>query len=209
MTSWTTPDGREQLYLSEQAVLDGSAAIRGGIPVIFPQFAGEGTLPKHGLARTAGWRLVPREVADAATLELTDSPETRAVWPHEFLARLTVALRPRSLEVTLAVTNRGADALDFAAALHTYLAMDDAFGAGITGLDGLRYRDSITRAPGIQHERVLQVRGAVNRVYAGVPSRIEVKINGDGAEIAAPGLAPPSRLVNASRSRDMAVAGRA
>ena len=33
VTSWTTPDGREQLYLSERAVFDGRAAIRGGVPL--------------------------------------------------------------------------------------------------------------------------------------------------------------------------------
>ena len=36
--SWITPDGREHLFLSERAILDGSAPIRGGIPVCFPQF---------------------------------------------------------------------------------------------------------------------------------------------------------------------------
>lgn len=30
--------GVENLYLSETAVFDGKAAIRGGIPVVFPQF---------------------------------------------------------------------------------------------------------------------------------------------------------------------------
>mgnify|MGYP000843961582 CR=1 FL=1 len=49
--SWVTPDVRERLFLSDKAVFDGSVAIRGGIPVCWPQFAGLGELPKahHGV----------------------------------------------------------------------------------------------------------------------------------------------------------------
>jgi glucose-6-phosphate 1-epimerase len=36
VTSWKLADGREQLFLSEKAVLDGSKPIRGGIPLVFP-----------------------------------------------------------------------------------------------------------------------------------------------------------------------------
>ena len=34
--SWKSNNGRENLWLSEKAVLDGSKPIRGGIPVVFP-----------------------------------------------------------------------------------------------------------------------------------------------------------------------------
>lgn len=199
VTSWMTPDGREQLYLSSRAVLDGSAAIRGGIPVIFPQFAGEGPLPKHGFARTARWQRVwggadhsgaegatgvhardDTAAAVTAMFELSDSPETRSVWRQAFLARVIVTLRPQSLDVRLLVTNTGSGILSFTAALHTYLSMDDAFRAEVAGLEGLSYRDSITRAPGTQAERVLAVSGAVNRVYSGAPARVEVR---DGSRV--------------------------
>jgi glucose-6-phosphate 1-epimerase len=53
--SWITPDGRESLFLSGRAVFDGSAPIRGGIPVRFPRFAAFGDLPKHGFVRTREW----------------------------------------------------------------------------------------------------------------------------------------------------------
>lgn len=36
VTSWKDASGDEKLWLSEGAVLDGSAAVRGGIPVVFP-----------------------------------------------------------------------------------------------------------------------------------------------------------------------------
>ena len=37
--SWTLPSGKQMLYLSKIASLDGTKAIRGGIPVVFPQFS--------------------------------------------------------------------------------------------------------------------------------------------------------------------------
>jgi len=36
VTSWKLANGREQLFVSEKARLDGSKPIRGGIPVVFP-----------------------------------------------------------------------------------------------------------------------------------------------------------------------------
>lgn len=34
--SWKTANGEEKLWLSEAAKLDGSKAVRGGIPLVFP-----------------------------------------------------------------------------------------------------------------------------------------------------------------------------
>ena len=34
--SWKTAKGQEKLFLSSKAYLDGSKAVRGGIPLIFP-----------------------------------------------------------------------------------------------------------------------------------------------------------------------------
>lgn len=34
--SWKDSKGQEKLWLSEGAVLDGSKAVRGGVPVVFP-----------------------------------------------------------------------------------------------------------------------------------------------------------------------------
>ena len=45
VTSWRPAGTREErLFLSERSEFRGGAAIRGGIPVIFPQFAAEGPL---------------------------------------------------------------------------------------------------------------------------------------------------------------------
>lgn len=62
--SWQTGDGRERLYLSPKAVMDGHAAIRGGVPLCFPQFNTRGALPKHGFVRNKAWQLVPGNAAE-------------------------------------------------------------------------------------------------------------------------------------------------
>jgi glucose-6-phosphate 1-epimerase len=113
--------GRERLFLSPRAALDGSAAIRGGVPVIFPQFNARGPSLRHGFARTQAWALREREDSRLA-LELSDSEATRALWPHRFALRLEARLSPGALALTLEVESRDARAFEFSCALHSYLA---------------------------------------------------------------------------------------
>ena len=176
VTSWTVR-GTERLFLSERAVFDGQRAIRGGIPVIFPQFAAEGPLPKHGFARTSTWERVPqtpREIADHVALELRSSDATRAIWPYAFDARLDVALRGDALEVALRVTNTGDAELAFTVALHTYLRVPDAYAARVIGLDGVRYRDSARAGTIATQHGDLLVDGEVNRIYMDAPPTLSV-----------------------------------
>jgi D-hexose-6-phosphate mutarotase len=51
----------ERLFVSSKAFLDGSKAVRGGIPVVFPFFGAptrpeHSQLPQHGYARTSNWK---------------------------------------------------------------------------------------------------------------------------------------------------------
>lgn len=36
VTSWKSANGKENLFMSSKAVLDGSKPVRGGIPLVFP-----------------------------------------------------------------------------------------------------------------------------------------------------------------------------
>ena len=122
--SWQA-QGKERLFLSPQSVCDGTTAIRGGIPVCFPQFNQRGHLPKHGFARNMPWRLVPERSKGASKIfELSANEHTLTLWPFQFKAFLTVNLSPNSLQISLSVENQGPQSLTFTGALHTYFAVD-------------------------------------------------------------------------------------
>lgn len=143
--SWKPAGGEERLYLSEKAVLDGTTAIRGGVPVCFPQFAGLGPLPKHGFARNRDWTVAERRSGDdfaLVILRLADDDVTLALWPHRFSAELTVLIEDSRLELEFEVANTGDAPFDFTAALHTYLRVREVEESRLEGLYGLEYRDS-------------------------------------------------------------------
>lgn len=143
--SWIPAGGVERLYLSPNAVHDGHTPVRGGIPVCFPQFANLGPLPKHGLLRTLPWQLVEQRAGDTyahATLRITDSDATRALWPARFAAEITVAIDSNRLDVEFEVENRGEVDFSFTAALHTYLRVHEVENARLEGLHGCTYRDA-------------------------------------------------------------------
>ncbi|RZJ84641.1 MAG: D-hexose-6-phosphate mutarotase [Massilia sp.] len=181
LLSWKPAGAAEQLYLSPRSEFTPGKAIRGGVPVCFPQFAERGPLPKHGFARTLPWELVQRERGreDAlAVLRLRDSEDTRAIWPHAFELELSVRVGGRTLDIELACENTGeADAgpLQFTAALHTYLRVADLDAVSVEGLSGLRYFDSIKQAEALQRMDLLLTgeKGVLDldRIYFGVKER--------------------------------------
>jgi glucose-6-phosphate 1-epimerase len=180
VTSWRPAGGDERLFLSETAGFKPGTPIRGGVPVIFPQFAGEGPLPKHGFARGAVWNLAGTQQQPdggaAALFQLEDSAATRALWPHPFSATLRVAVGGPALRVELAVENTGAAAFTFTAALHTYLGVQDIAQVELLGLRGLHYRDSADggRAGQEDAER-LRIAGEVDRIYFDAPPALELR----------------------------------
>lgn len=175
--SWVS-QGRERLFLSPQSRFDGQSAIRGGVPVCFPQFNQRGPLVKHGFARNVAWETngEPVEIDGHAvlSLHLSDTPATRAWWPCRFVAALKLALAPGMLQVTLEVTNRAtADdtnpGLSFTGALHTYLAVDDVRCATLHGLGGQAEWNAVTDVHGHAPE-LLTFNGEFDRVYAAAPN---------------------------------------
>ncbi len=169
VTSWQPAPGRERLYVSPNALWRDGAAIRGGIPVIFPQFGGRGPLVKHGFARTQEWSFAGLESTPhgtAAVLELNANEATRALWPFRFSARLLVVLAPDALHVGLEVRNDDATAFEFTAALHTYLAVNALPGTTLHGLETSPFLDS-TRgdAPTPPSGEPLRFSAEVDRIY--------------------------------------------
>lgn len=136
VTSWMTSDGDEKLFLSTASALNGTAGIRGGIPVVFPNF---GTAPKnhqttelpsHGFARNSTWTYAgntPKEDGTEVLLTFTLSStqlsaEYQKDWPHAAELVYTVKLSPDTLTVHFSVENKDTVALDFQFLLHSYLS---------------------------------------------------------------------------------------
>lgn len=168
--SWVSA-GRERLYLSPNSVMDGKAAIRGGIPVCFPQFNQRGDLPKHGFARNLTWSVhAPKLDEDQAhlVLSLHDSPATRQWWDQAFEARLLIELTQGGLQVELAVRNTDLKPLTFSGALHTYLAVSDVAQARLLGLGGHAEWDAVADRHGNAAPELHFV-GEFDRVYSAAP----------------------------------------
>ncbi len=142
VTSWIPAGDTERLFLSRKAMLENGKAIRGGIPVVFPQFADSGPLPKHGWLRTTEWEVdSARQSASSVTLFTEDTASTRQLWPHPYRAELTVDLDAESIEVSLTIINTGAEAFSFTSALHSYLGLADVRHSKLSGLFAAQYVD--------------------------------------------------------------------
>ncbi len=199
--SWVA-QGRERLFLSERNVWNGQAAIRGGVPVCFPQFNQRGDLPKHGFARNVAWQFVTAQeggnFVDAAhghardelvatnpsdidntsgacmRFQLTANPQTLALWPQQFVATLHVSLKPNQLQITLQVQNTDTHPLLFTGALHTYFAVQHIANTQLTGLQGQAEWNAVTDQHGTANE-VLRFDGEFDRVYQAAPHALQLQ----------------------------------
>jgi glucose-6-phosphate 1-epimerase len=192
VTSWIPADGRgERLFLSRTSEFRPGVAIRGGVPVIFPQFASLGPLAKHGFARLSLWRVVPDDAtstAYSARMRLEDTDATRAIWPYAFATELRVTLADRAIELQFSVENRGERAFTFTGALHTYLRVNDVRHTTVHGLQGARVRPSAGGREWTEADDALDVQGELDRVYLDVPRPVEVREPGRSVRVSATGF---------------------
>ena len=193
--SWVS-QGRERLFLSDRNVWDGQAAIRGGVPVCFPQFNQRGHLPKHGFARNLAWQCTTAQDFETVAIaqpnspkpeptplntsaahlcfELTANAQTLRLWPQHFVATLRVSLAPAQLQIGLQVRNTDSQPLSFTGALHTYLAVQDIAHTALSGLHGQDEWDAVTDQHG-KAAQVLRFEGEFDRVYQAAPHALLVQ----------------------------------
>ena len=172
--------GDDVLFLSEHAVFDGSTAIRGGIPICFPWFGGNGPRddsPSHGFARTRSWSLAKTErMGDdvALTFVLVSTESTRELWDHDFVFTYTVRVG-RSLKVSASVTNVGDAPLRYELALHTYLKVANVRNVTLTGFDGASYIDQLKNNETLKQAGEPTIDAEVDRIYQGHTSDVTVR----------------------------------
>jgi glucose-6-phosphate 1-epimerase len=168
LVSWTPPGGEECLYVSERSPFEAGLPIRGGIPVVFPQFADRGPLAQHGFARTQEWSFTGVEESAGGTrawFALESSPETLSLWPGAFQLVLTATIGGPRLDVELGVTNVGQEAFAFNAALHTYLRVSEAAAVRLHGLRGARYVIRGEAGSGVEARELVTFEEPIDRAY--------------------------------------------
>ncbi|MDQ9172435.1 D-hexose-6-phosphate mutarotase [Oxalobacteraceae bacterium R-40] len=191
--SWTDPQGRERLYLSPQTLhLDPAQgnksfgpAIRGGVPVCFPQFSDRGPLMKHGFVRSRIWdtadgsELSTADSASSSLFRFADDEGTRAHWPHCFNIQLHAEIGQGQLRIRLQVDNPGDAPFSFTVALHTYLRVADIRQTSLFGLQGVMFEDATKgMQKSVQQEEALQIPDETDRVYLNPPEKLSLHEGG-------------------------------
>ena len=143
VTRWRPAGEDEVLWMSRSAVFNDDKAIRGGVPICFPWFAGRipadhpdpGNAPSHGPARTTLWRVAQtQEVDRGVALALTAS-----IAGFELTYRVVFG---ESLSLSLEVRNPGKQPASYEQALHSYFTIGQIRQVKVTGLEGDGYLDT-------------------------------------------------------------------
>eukprot|EP00549_Striatella_unipunctata_P002133 CAMPEP_0118719242 /NCGR_PEP_ID=MMETSP0800-20121206/29341_1 /TAXON_ID=210618 ORGANISM="Striatella unipunctata, Strain CCMP2910" /NCGR_SAMPLE_ID=MMETSP0800 /ASSEMBLY_ACC=CAM_ASM_000638 /LENGTH=299 /DNA_ID=CAMNT_0006626539 /DNA_START=462 /DNA_END=1361 /DNA_ORIENTATION=+ len=169
LMSYITSEGREVIFVSKLAKLDGSKAVRGGIPLVFPQFGQpDKSMPQHGFLRTNIWGLDESSLYDTEAgaggnfvLPLSKVVKSRGgAWDigttkYDCVATFTIRITADTLTTKLTIDNTGNVPFDFQILYHTYYKI--AGGAAldknvcyVKGLQGYDVHDKIT---GDQYEQ--------------------------------------------------------
>ncbi|RHY31397.1 hypothetical protein DYB32_003544 [Aphanomyces invadans] len=192
VTSFRPSSGAtDVLFVSKKALLDGSKPIRGGIPLVFPQFGAglvPSTLPSHGFARTSTWTLVDTEDfvdSVAATFSLATTKHQLVAWPHAVRLLYTVTLSRNRLTTSLHITNTDTETWGCQALLHTYFLVPDASpsltssvlpNVEIDGLGGVEYTCKVRNASLVESRAAVTIASETDSVYKNTSERLTVRL---------------------------------
>ncbi|OAY75974.1 putative glucose-6-phosphate 1-epimerase [Ananas comosus] len=186
VTSWKNDHGEELLFVSSKAIFKPPKAIRGGIPICFPQFGMHGTLEQHGFARNRFWSVdnnppplpANTSIKTFADLILKPSEEDFKIWPHSYEFRLRVALGSGgNLISTSRIRNTNTDGrpFSFTFAYHTYFSVSDISEVRVEGLETLDYLDNLKGMERFTEQGdAIVFESEVHKIYLGTPSKIAI-----------------------------------
>lgn len=153
VTSWRNEHGEELLFTSSKAIFKPPKAMRGGIPICFPQFGNCGSLELHGFARNKVWAiddnpplLHPNDSHGKSFIDLLLKPseDDLKCWPHSFEFRLRVSLAINGdLTLISRVRNVNGKLFSFSFAYHTYFLVSDISEVRIEGMETCDYLDNL------------------------------------------------------------------
>ncbi|EPY24510.1 glucose-6-phosphate 1-epimerase [Strigomonas culicis] len=194
VTSWRTnhsadgaePVWREHLYMSPSAVFKDGKALRGGVPLIFPQFSDLGPLPvSHGFLRTCTrWEIVEEtqrptvspaeeareggEPAAVLTLSCVIKDGVEPLVPEAALRLVyEIAFNRSALHLQMQVTNDAAATAPFVFgfAYHSYFTVPQIEAVRVHGLSHTPYLDDLQDRKRCEPEKVEHIHEEIDRIY--------------------------------------------
>lgn len=183
ITSFVNGAGKEMLFVSRDAITNGTKAIRGGIPICFPQFGQpDKTFPQHGFMRNNYWTYVPGSKFDDEDgagckfeIELENVVNSRGgKWDTRTIldckCTLCIKIDGSSMTNTMTMENLGETAFDFQVLLHTYYNVRlsstlDPTKCFVKGLAGYACYDKFTDASYTMGHDPITINCPTDRVY--------------------------------------------
>lgn len=183
--SWKNEQGEELLFISSKATFRPPIAVRGGIPICFPQFGSRGLLEQHGFARNRPWTIddnPPSPRGDGCkgqasiNLVLRAGEEELKSWPHKFEIRLRITLTEDGrLSLRSRVKNANGKPFSFSIAFRTYFGISDISEVRVEGLETLDYLDGLQdRQRFTEQGDALTIESEIDRVYLSSSDIIEL-----------------------------------
>jgi len=162
------------MFLSEKAYYQTGKAIKGGAPICWPWFGAHPVrhdCAPHGFVRNRLWNVDRTEITENGdtkiTLKLTDTSETRAIWPQSFLLLLEITVG-NSLNLELITRNTGTQMFSITQAFHTYFKVKDINKVRVLGLSGISYIDKTDHSIVKNQVNAVTINGEVDRIYLDV-----------------------------------------
>lgn len=180
VTSWKPVGHGEKLWLSLGAILDGSKAVRGGIPLVFPVFGKckdklhpTEPLPQHGFARTLHWEFLGQTTESPLTVQFGLGPENvdpdlLALWgqgQYDFTLVLSVLLEADALKTAIDVDNAGKQPFEFNWLFHTYHRVADITDSLVTNFADARCYDQLLAEEYVEKAPLILFHEEFDRIY--------------------------------------------
>jgi len=179
MLSWQPAGHDPVLWLSQAAVFDRNAPIRGGIPVCWPWFGGHmlhDDWPSHGFARTTNWPYEGVAEADSRLNQLALpiwEPNT-TYWPHMSRPFMTCKVA-EALGIEFNNVNIDPYPIEFSQALHTYLCVGDIEAISIHGLEDCAFIDKLSGCEEPASNAPISISTETDRIYRQPQGPIELR----------------------------------
>nr|CCC90002.1 conserved hypothetical protein [Trypanosoma congolense IL3000] len=184
LTNWRRREGDELLYTSPKAVYKEGVPIRGGVPIIFPQFGNMGPLPPHGFARVRPWTV--NEIKNGSASFKLDVPLQELLGHDSGIDRdsstgqadpaaatnvaelvYTITFSNSKLDLHMEVLNKDpVTVAEFTFAFHTYFAVGDVEKTVVEGVNMTSYIDNMRPRQGVlPPKRLWTIKKETDRTY--------------------------------------------